>query len=123
VQRIVAKRVAGEIATTIFPMEVIKAGDVVYINYGDAILERGDKLQVFRLGEALIDEASGINLGFDEEEIGILEVTSVTDKFSKAISESGEQPEKGDVVRWLKDTGSGTRKDMKNTGKRGRVLD
>jgi len=122
VQRVVAKRVAGVIATSIFPMEVIKAGDTVYINYGNAILDQGDTLKAFRLGEALIDEASGLNLGSEEEEIGILEVTAVTDKFSKAISKSGTPPAKGDRVRLLTKASSGTQANAQGGEKRGRVL-
>ena len=122
VQRIVAKRAAGVIATSIFPMEVLKAGNVVYINYGNAILDQGDTLKVFRLGEALIDEASGLNLGSEEEEIGVLEVTTVTDKFSKATSKSGSPPVKGDLVRLLTKASSGAKAESQNGQKRGRVL-
>lgn len=122
VQRLVAKRIAGEIATSIFPMEIIKAGAEVYINYGNAILDQGDTLKVFRRGEELIDEATGLNLGSEEEEIGILKVTTVTDKFSKATSQSGTPPVKGDLVRLLSKGSAGTSTDPQNNPKRGREI-
>jgi hypothetical protein len=101
VQRIAAKKVAAIIATGIFPIEVVKGGDVIYVNYGEAILDVGDILRAFRKGEELIDEATGINLGSEEEEIGTITVFEVTDKFSKARLQSGSAPSKGDLLRVL----------------------
>jgi hypothetical protein len=98
-QRLAAKKVAAIIATSIFPMEVLKGGEVIYLNYGEAILNVGDQLKVFRQGEALIDEATGLNLGSEEEQIAMLEVTEVTDKFSKAKLVDGSTPSKGDHAR------------------------
>lgn len=101
VQRLAAKKVAAIIATGIFPIEVVKGGDTIYLNYGEAILDVGDLLKAFKRGEELIDEATGINLGSEEEEIGIVKVFEVTDKFSKAHLESGSSPSKGDLLRVL----------------------
>jgi curli biogenesis system outer membrane secretion channel CsgG len=101
VQRLAAKKVAAIIATGIFPIEVVKGGDTIYVNYGSAILDVGDVLKAFRPGEELIDEATGINLGSEEEEIGTVKVFEVTDKFSKAKLDSGTSPVKGDLLRVL----------------------
>lgn len=98
-QRIAAKKVAGIIATSIFPIEIIRGGATIYLNYGNAILDAGDKLTVFRPGEELIDEATGLNLGSEEEKIGEIEITESTDKFSKAVLLSGDGPSKGDLAR------------------------
>lgn len=98
-QRIAAKKVAGIIATSIFPIEILRGGTTIYLNYGNAILDEGDKLTVFRPGEELIDEASGLNLGTEEEKIGEIEITESTDKFSKAVLLSGDGPSKGDLAR------------------------
>ena len=101
VQRMAAKKVASLIATSIFPIEVLKGGSVIYLNYGSSILDQGDILAVFQPGEELIDEATGLNLGSEEIFLGKLEVTSTTDKFSKAKLLEGEGPAKGDLVRIL----------------------
>ncbi len=98
-QRIAAKKVAAIIATSIFPLEVVKGGEVIYLNYGEAILNVGDQLAAFRQGEVLIDEDTGLNLGSEEEEIGLLEVTEVTKQFAKARLLEGSSPMKGDQVR------------------------
>jgi len=101
VQRMAAKKVASLIATSIFPIEVVKGGSVIYLNYGSSILDQGDILAVFQPGEELIDEATGLNLGAEEIYLGKLEVTSTTDKFSKAKVLEGDSPAKGDLVRIL----------------------
>jgi len=99
IQRIAAKKVAALIATSIFPIEVVKGGDIIYLNYGSAILDQGDIVNAYRPGEELIDEATGINLGAEEEFEGELEVTQVTAKFSKAKLRSGNPPSKGSLIR------------------------
>jgi len=98
-QRAAAKKVAAIIATGIFPLEVVKGGDTIYLNYGDAILDAGDVLTVFRPGEELIDEATGINLGAEETVVGSIKVTEATAKCSKASLISGAEPERGDLAR------------------------
>lgn len=99
VQRLAAKQVAALIATSIFPIEVVRGGDTVYLNYGTSILDVGDIVTVFRPGEELIDEATGLNLGAEEELIGELEVFETTAKFSKARFSSGAPASRGDLVR------------------------
>jgi len=99
VQRMAAKKVASLIATSIFPIEVIKPGSVVYLNYGSSILDAGDILDIYEPGEELIDEATGLNLGSEEIYLGRLEVTQSTEKFSKAKLIEGEPPQKGALAR------------------------
>jgi|TARA_B110000967_G_C18798545_1_gene517167 hypothetical protein len=99
IQRIAAKKVAGLIATSIFPIEVVKGGAVIYLNYGSAILDVGDIVSAYRPGEDLIDEATGINLGSEEELEGDLEITFANTKFSKAKLLTGNQPSKGSIIR------------------------
>ena len=84
VQRLAAKQVAALIATSIFPIEVVKGGDIVYLNYGTSILDVGDIVTVFRPGEELIGE---------------LEVFETTAKFSKARFSKGSPASRGDLVR------------------------
>ena len=88
-QRAAAKKVAAIIATGVFPLEVVRGGETIYLNYGDAILDEGDLLTVFRPGEELIDEATGINLGSEEALVGSIKVTETTGSFSKGSLISG----------------------------------
>ena len=101
VQRMAAKKAAALIATSIFPIEVIKGGSIIYLNYGSSILDSGDVLAVFEPGEDLIDETTGLNLGSEEKYLGKIEVTDSNDKFSKAKLLDGETPQKGSLVRIL----------------------
>lgn len=121
-QRVAAKKVAGIIATSIFPMEVVKGGDTIYVNYGDAILDEGDLLAVFRPGEELIDEATGINLGSEETVVGTIQVTEATPNFSKATLKSGTSPQRGDLVRLEQKASSAASSQGQPGEKRGRII-
>ena len=61
-----------------------------YLNYGSAHLSVGDKLKVVILGESLIDETTGLDLGSTEKTIGVVQVTEALDKFSKAKIVNGK---------------------------------
>ena len=63
----------------------------------------GDRLKVVTLGEALIEETTGLDLGSTEKTIGVVEVTEALEKFSKAKIVSGETPAKGQIARIIKD--------------------
>ena len=80
---------------------VIRAQDnQVYINAGaEGGVSAGTTFKVFRAGEALIDPASGLNLGSPDREIGTIRVTAVQPKFAVAEVISGELPQRNDVIR------------------------
>ncbi len=122
IQRIAAKKVAALIATSIFPIEVVKGGTTIYLNYGSAILDQGDVVNAYKPGEELIDEATGINLGAEEEFEGELEVTQVTAKFSKAKLRSGSPPSKGSLIRIKTKASENTSSNGKPGQKRGRKI-
>ncbi len=122
IQRIAAKKVAALIATSIFPIEVVKGGDIIYLNYGSAILDKGDIVNAYRPGEELIDEATGINLGSEEELEGELEVIEVNAKFSKAKLISGDQPSKGSLIRIKTKASEAAGISGNAGGKRGRAI-
>ena len=109
VQRKAAKQVAAAISESIFPIEVITFREdsnqscCAYLNYGSALLSLGDRLKVVTLGEALIDETTGLDLGSTEKTVGVVEVTEALEKFSKAKIVSGEKPAKGQIARIIKD--------------------
>lgn len=105
VQRLTAKQIVGAIATTIYPAQIIaiqKDGTHI-LNYGDAIYDNGDLMKVFEVGEGFVDPDTGETLGAEETEIGMLEVVSVTSKFSKARLVKGDAVEKGNIVRKYSD--------------------
>ncbi len=72
----------------------------IYINAGqEAGVENGQTFAVYRAGDALIDPASGINLGTPDKEIGTVRIKTVTPKYSIAQLVSGEAPKRNDILR------------------------
>ena len=129
VQRRAAKQVAATISESIFPIEVVTFREdanqscCAYLNYGSALLSVGDKLKLVTLGESLIDETTGLDLGSTEKTIGVVQVTEALEKFSKAKIVSGETPRKGQIARILKDkTGMGSNNDQQQRQKIGRKI-
>lgn len=54
---------------------------------------------VYEKGEELIDPQTGLSLGAEEEELGVIEVTSVKEKYSIAQSLKGYGFSRGDIIR------------------------
>ncbi len=71
----------------------------IYTNLGQDSVGIGDRLQVLKKGEELIDPETGISLGGSTTVIGEIEVTQVQEKFSIArpVSLNGN-PDRGDKV-------------------------
>jgi hypothetical protein len=80
-------------------MRVVRVdGDRAYINVGSAAgIKVGDTFTIHRLGEPLIDPATGMNLGAVEEQVGTGKVVEVQERFA-IISFTGE-PANADVIR------------------------
>ena len=79
---------------------IVKADALqIYTNLGQDSVAVGDRLQVLRKGEELIDPETGISLGGSSTVIGEIEVNQVQEKFSIAapVTMSGS-PERGDKV-------------------------
>ncbi|GAB4181737.1 MAG: hypothetical protein Kow00108_18500 [Calditrichia bacterium] len=84
---------------------IMEKNGEVYVNAGSETgLEVGDKLEVFRPGEELIDPETGLNLGTTESKIGVIEISQdlAQGKASKARIISGSGFMKGDIVRLVK---------------------
>lgn len=83
------------------------AGDKIYINAGRKTgLKVGDKLDVYRVGEDLIDPDTKIKLGTTEDKIGQVLVlqNDIGDKgdVSVARTSSGAGFKQGDIVKFVK---------------------
>lgn len=94
------KKIVNGVVTGVFPLKIMKVtGDTVYINRGSGVdFEVGDHLSVLTQGETLIDPDTGESLGSMEEEVGVVEVTSIQKKFSKAKVISGAGSIKKDAL-------------------------
>ncbi len=98
-QRAVARKVAAVITESIFPVKVVAVENgEVYLNYGEAMFERGDSLTVYREGRAFTDPDTGLSLGSARTELGTLLIKGTTDRFSTATVSSGEEPQVGDIA-------------------------
>ena len=83
---------------------VVKAdASQIYVNLGQDAVAIGDRLQVLKKGEELIDPDTGISLGGSTTVVGEIEVNQVQEKFSIArpISVSGTV-DRGDKVKSTK---------------------
>lgn len=90
-----------KVATLPWEARVIRAqDDQVYINAGaEGGVAAGEEFKVFRSGEALIDPASGLNLGSPDREIGLLRIVAVQPKYAVGEVIRGELPQRNDVIR------------------------
>jgi curli biogenesis system outer membrane secretion channel CsgG len=75
----------------------------IYTNLGQDAVAVGDRLQVLKKGEELIDPETGISLGGSTTSIGEIEVSQVQEKFSIARPVSlNATPDRGDKVMGTK---------------------
>jgi len=82
------------------------AGNKLYINAGKKTgLQVGDKLDVYRVGEDIIDPDTHVKLGTTEDKIGqaIVQQNDLGDKadMSVAVTTSGMALKQGDVVKFV----------------------
>ena len=87
-----ATKISDEILASILPFEVVavtKNGTIV-IGEGGKSLGIGEQLVVYALGETVKDTRTGEALDEIEEEIGVVEITRVTEKMSYARLVSGD---------------------------------
>ena len=82
----------------------IKKGKAVILGGSRDGLEKGMKFKIFKLGEQIVDEDTGEVLDEGEEtEVGEIELVQVKEKVSFAVKTTGQEPEKGFVVRLVTD--------------------
>ena len=100
----VSAQMVDQLVDLVFPMKVLNVSSKqVFINGGqDGGLAKGDSLNVYRPGIALIDPDTGENLGSAETFIGNIKVIRVNPKFTIAeVQEKTltEPVQIGDIVR------------------------
>jgi len=79
-------------------------GDQVYLNLGADVVEKGEVLMAMKPGEELIDPDTGLSLGGETEDLGELQLTSVSEKFSigKPLDFNVSRLSRGDLVMSMK---------------------
>jgi curli biogenesis system outer membrane secretion channel CsgG len=93
--------IVDKLAGVKWEARVIRAdGNDIYMNAGkDSGVEDGQTFGLYRAGEALVDPASGVELGTPDKKIGLVRVKTVTPKYAIAELVSGEKPKRNDIVR------------------------
>jgi hypothetical protein len=103
VERVIRLVDDGSVNVTWQAKVITMQGNKVYINSGQQDgVEVGDVYTVFKVGEALIDPDTGLNLGTIDQEAGQIKVTDNTvgeGKASVCTVISGSGFTKGDLVK------------------------
>ncbi|MCY4513881.1 MAG: hypothetical protein OXC69_01900 [Candidatus Tectomicrobia bacterium] len=105
VQRAAARKTAALITGSIFPIRVVAIdGGSIYLNFGDAMLQTGDVLDIVREGKAFVDPDTGRSLGSTRRKVANIKVVDTTSEFSTAELVSGEVPQKSDIAVFVGNT-------------------
>ena len=95
---------AASIANAIYPIKVIQyENNTLFLNRGaGGGIKLGDELQLFSVGEELIDPDTNEKLGRAEFLIGKVRIIQVKPKSSTAepVGEFKAEPKRGDIVRY-----------------------
>ena len=88
VMRQTAQGAVNLIVSHIYPIRVVSvsAEGIAMLNYGSSMLQAGDILNIYELGEEFIDPDTGEVLGRDEKHVGTIRVTEAQERFSKAVA-------------------------------------
>ncbi len=89
--RSAADKIAAGIVTAIYPIQIatVQADGVFILNYGEGSVQPGATMSVFTKGEEFVDPATGEKLGNNETLLGLIRITDVTARFSKALPVAG----------------------------------
>lgn len=68
----------------------------IWLNVGQGAVAVGDRVELLRKGEALIDPETGISLGTEDTFIGQATISQVQEKFSIASVDGSAQMQRGD---------------------------
>ena len=107
-----ATEVGNAVLAGVYPVKIVEVkGKNVILNRGrGAGIKVGDILKIVSQGKAIIDVDTGESLGGSEEDVGMVEVTSVEVKFSKGKIILGEgKIQYGDICRIQKKKAAGSK--------------
>jgi curli biogenesis system outer membrane secretion channel CsgG len=84
--RAAAQSVSMGLVTIMYPVKVVDvdADSQVVLNYGEGLLAAGDVFAVFQEGKEIRDPDTGAVLGNSEKLLGLVKITEVMPKMSKA---------------------------------------
>jgi curli biogenesis system outer membrane secretion channel CsgG len=84
--RAAAQSVSMGLVTIMYPVKVVDvdADGQVMLNYGEGLLAAGDVFAVFQQGKEIRDPDTGAVLGNSEKYLGLVKITEVMPKMSKA---------------------------------------
>lgn len=84
--RSAADNVATGLVTAIYPIQIaaVQPDGVIVLNYGEGALSVGRYLTIFQAGDKIVDPATGEVIGSNEFALGVVQVTDVLARLSKA---------------------------------------
>jgi len=97
-----AEQLAQKALANIYPMRVVAVkGKTVVLNQGGKTLKKGDRLDVYFLGEEMFDPYTKESLGRLEEKIAVVKVVRVSAKttYAKVVEGDAELIETDFIVR------------------------
>lgn len=101
--RSAADNVATGLVTSIYPIQVaaVQPDGVIVLNYGEGALKVGAFLTIFQSGNDILDPATGDVIGSNEFELGVVQITDVLARLSKAapVSTFSVTPTVGAIAR------------------------
>ena len=95
-------RLTQDVIDGVYPVKIVKIeGDTAYLNRGEGGgLKKGERMQVFSVGDEIRDQDTGELLGRTESRVGILTVDEILPKMSKArIVERSAEIKTGYICR------------------------
>lgn len=101
--RAAAQNVSMGLVTIMYPVKVVDvdADGQVLLNYGEGLLAAGDVFALFQQGKQIVDPDTGAVLGNSEKLLGLVQITEVMPKMSKAkmVTQFAFAPPVGTVAR------------------------
>ena len=93
--------IVEKLGSTPWEARVIRTdGKDIYLNAGEESgVTPGATFGIYHGGAALIDPASGTDLGTPDTQVGVLRIKTVRPKYAVAELVSGELPQRNDIVR------------------------
>lgn len=99
-ERWASEKLFNEVHRHIFPTRIVMADNgKIIVGEGGKNIQVGDRFDVYRVGENVVDPYTGESLGAEEHHIGVIRITKVDQKKSYASMVSGESVARLDILR------------------------